>query len=80
MWIEALESKFQPNRPSCLPLNRKTFDNLLGQHGACTDQPAVILAAELVAAYPEAKVALIERDVDKWFEIYRKTVIAGSHS
>lgn len=80
MWIEALESKFLPNEPNRLPLNSEVFDNLLGQFGACTDQPAAIFAAELVAAYPEAKVVLIERDVDKWLESFRKTVIAGTNS
>lgn len=80
MWNKVLESKFYPDNPSRLPLNRKTFDNLLGHFGACTDQPAAILAAELVAAYPEAKVVLIERDVDKWFESFRQTVIAGTAS
>lgn len=80
MWIEVLESKFNPEDPDRLPLDRKIFDNLLGQFGACTDQPASIVAEELVAAYPEAKVVLIERDVEKWFESFRKTVVAGTNS
>lgn len=80
MWTEVLESKFRPENSDRLPLNREVFDNLLGRFGACTDQPASILAEELVAAYPEAKVVLIERDVDKWFESFRKTVIAGTSS
>jgi hypothetical protein len=80
MWSEVLESKFYPENPNRLPLDRKVFDNLLGQFGACTDQPAAIVAEELVAAYPEAKVVLIERDVDRWFESFRKTVIAGTNS
>jgi len=80
MWNEVLESKFNPENPDRLPLDRRVFDNLLGQFGACTDQPAAIVAEELVAAYPEAKVVLIERDVDKWFESFRKTVIAGTNS
>jgi hypothetical protein len=79
MWIEVLESKFHPEKADRLPLNRQTFDNLLGQYGACTDQPAAIVAAELVAAYPEAKVVLVERDVDKWFESFRNTVIAATN-
>ena len=80
MWNEVLESKVHPEDPNRLPLDRKTFDNLLGQFGACTDQPAAIVAEELVAAYPEAKVILIERDVDKWLESFRNTVIAGVNS
>ena len=80
MWVEVLESKFHPETPDRLPLTREVFDNLLGRFGACTDQPASIVAEELVAAYPEAKVVLIERDVDKWFESFRNTVIAGTNS
>jgi hypothetical protein len=80
LWNEVLESKFYPDNPDRLPLDRSTFDKLLGQFGACTDHPAAIVAAELVAAYPEAKVVLVERDVDKWFESFRQTVMAGTTS
>ena len=80
MWNEVLKSKFHPEDPDRVPLDRKTFDSLLGRFGACTDQPAAIVAEQLVAAYPEAKVILIERDIDKWFESFRKTVIAGVNS
>lgn len=80
MWAEALESKFDPNKPDRMALDRKDFDNLLGHVGACTDQPAAVMTEELVAAYPEAKVVLVERDVDRWFESYNKTVIAGPNN
>jgi hypothetical protein len=80
MWNDVLYSKLHPKDPDRLPLDRKVFDNLLGRFGACTDQPAAIVAEELVTAYPEAKVVLIERDVDKWFESFRNTVIAGTNS
>lgn len=43
-----------------------------------THQPAAIMAEELVAAYPEAKLILHERDIERWYESYSKTVIAGS--
>ena len=77
MWAEALESKFDPKKQNPLPLDRNTFDMLLGNKGACTDQPAAIFAKELVAAYPEAKVVLVERDVDKWYRSFQ-TVIDGA--
>lgn len=80
LWIEVLKSKFHPEDPNRLKLDRKTFDNLLGHRGACTDQPAAIVAKELVEAYPEAKVVLVERDVDKWFKSYCDTVITASNS
>ena len=33
---------------------------------AVTDFPAALFAPELIATYPEAKVILTERDIDKW--------------
>lgn len=80
MWAEALESKFDAKKRNPMALDRKDFDMLLGHVGACTDQPAAIFAKELVAAYPEAKVVLVERDVDKWYESFSKTVIVGTNT
>jgi hypothetical protein len=80
MWADALESKFDPKKQNSLALDRKTFDMLLGHVGACTDQPAAVFAKELVAAYPDAKVVLVERDVDKWYESFCKTVIKATSS
>jgi hypothetical protein len=45
---------------------RALFDQLLGHSSAITDVPAICFWRELLAAYPEAKVVLVERDVDKW--------------
>ena len=45
---------------------RAFFDRLLGHCGAATDTPAVMFWEELVDAYPEAKVVVVERDVEKW--------------
>jgi len=78
MWAEALESKFDAKKEDPLALDRKTFDMLLGHVGACTDQPAAVFAKELVAAYPEAKVVLVERDIDKWYNSFCKTVIKST--
>lgn len=65
MWQEALNAKFKnpdPNFPW-----REHFDKLLGDCGAVTDAPSVLFWKELVDAYPEAKVVLVERDEDKWY-------------
>jgi hypothetical protein len=78
MWADALESKFDANKQNPLALDRKTFDMLLGHVGACTDQPAAVFAKELVAAYPEAKVVLVERDLDRWYDSFCKTVIKAT--
>ncbi|KAK4540193.1 hypothetical protein LTR36_009691 [Oleoguttula mirabilis] len=79
MWAEALEAKFQPDS-ALKPFGRAEFDNLLGHWAACTDQPAAIFAEELVNAYPDAKVVLVDREVEKWYTSFSSTVIAGSAS
>lgn len=78
MWAEALLLKFDPELAASKglkPFGRREYDNLLGYWSATTDQPAAILTEELVNAYPEAKVVLVERDVDAWFKSYCDTVI-----
>ncbi|OJD16578.1 hypothetical protein AJ78_03269 [Emergomyces pasteurianus Ep9510] len=45
------------------------FDALLGHSVAVTDAAASCFAAEMIAAYPEAKVILnVRGDIDKWYE------------
>jgi hypothetical protein len=79
-WKEALAWKFGLNSPNITHLGRERFDSLLGPWGACTDQPAVVFAPELVSAYPEAKVVLVERDVENWFASYSEVVIYSTDS
>lgn len=45
---------------------RAFFDRLLGHCGAVTDTPAVMFWEELVQAYPDAKIVIVERDVERW--------------
>lgn len=61
-------------------IGRSEFDNLLGHWGAVTGQPSVFMAEDLLATYPDAKVILHERDVEKWYGGYSRTVIAGSNN
>lgn len=80
-WANVMEAKWESSSRTDFDikvLDRDLFDNLLGHWGAVTDQPAVLFAEELVGAYPEAKVVLVERDVEKWYASYCKTVIAGA--
>ena len=78
MWIDALRGKFEPEESGIQPFGRAEFDNLLGHWGATTDQPQSFFARELVEAYPDAKVILIERDIDRWYTSFENTVIAGT--
>ena len=74
MWTEALHAKYETDKP----FGRAEFDNLLGNWSATTDQPAALMAEELIAAYPNAKVVLVERDIDRWYRSYCETVINGA--
>lgn len=63
MWNEALRAKF---RGSGKPYGRAEFDQLLGHSAAVTDTPCCVFWEELIEAYPDAKVVLVDRDQDKW--------------
>ncbi|KAF2489752.1 hypothetical protein BU16DRAFT_544123 [Lophium mytilinum] len=62
-WMAALNAKYNGLGP--LP-TKKFFDALLGHVGAVTDAPCNLFAAELVAMYPDAKVVLVEREIESW--------------
>ncbi|TLD04411.1 uncharacterized protein PgNI_12140 [Pyricularia grisea] len=47
--------------------SRADWDALFGDCEAVTDMGS-FFAPHLIAAYPDAKVILVERDVDRWFE------------
>ncbi|KAK3676117.1 hypothetical protein LTR78_003867 [Recurvomyces mirabilis] len=64
MWMEALDAKF--NGKGELP-DRAFFDGILSHVGATTDAPCNLFTEELVESYPEAKVVLVERDIDAWY-------------
>lgn len=77
MWAEGLRAKFFPEQSTIQPFGRPEFDQLLGGHAALTDMPANGFAAELIAAYPEAKVVLVERDVESWFKSFDEGVVSS---
>lgn len=68
IWIELMTAKFQGNGP----ISKKQFDQVLGHCGAVTDIPCILFAAELIEYYPEAKVVLVERDIERWFTSWSK--------
>ncbi|KAI8267477.1 hypothetical protein K4K58_007893 [Colletotrichum sp. SAR11_239] len=75
MWQEAVDRKFFGAGE---PVGRDEFDQLLHSYGAVSsDTPAVAFAEELIAAYPEAKVVLVEREVESWHKSYMQGVIAN---
>lgn len=84
MWTDGLRAKWEPGKWPHLahrqgkPYGRAEFDALLAHYGACTDQPAYLLAEELVPAYPDAKVVLCERDEDNWYRSFCNTTITSA--
>jgi hypothetical protein len=67
LWIEALDAKYNGKGNAEFIREKKFWDGLLGHVGGVTDAPCNLFAEELVACYPEAKVVLVERNIDSWF-------------
>ncbi|KAI7205265.1 hypothetical protein KC316_g14346 [Hortaea werneckii] len=78
LWMQALRAKFYglppppppPQGDSGVPIHedKKFWDGLLGHVSATTDAPANLFGEELMRLYPEAKVVLVDRGVESWFE------------
>jgi len=64
MWYRALQAKFK----GVGTFSNADWDALLGHCQAVCDIPAAAFGPELIAAYPDAKVILTIRDVDKWYK------------
>ncbi|KAI2818928.1 hypothetical protein CBS63078_3626 [Aspergillus niger] len=78
MWQEAIDRKFF-NAPGP-QYGRAEFDQLLHDFAAISsDTPAIAFSEELIRAYPEAKVVLVERDIDSWYESWMNGVIANTY-
>ncbi|KAF5016106.1 hypothetical protein F66182_12319, partial [Fusarium sp. NRRL 66182] len=70
MWYDALTAKYDGKGE----FGKKEWDQLLGHCQAVCDWPAVAFGRELISAYPDAKVILTNRDIDKWHASTMKTV------
>lgn len=70
--MEAVNAKFLGQGK---PYGRAEFDALLGNCAAVTDMPCAAFWEELMAAYPEAKIILVERDIEDWYESFEATVV-----
>ncbi|KAJ5314848.1 uncharacterized protein N7443_001732 [Penicillium atrosanguineum] len=77
MWQEGINRKFF-DAPGPR-YGRAEFDQLLHDYGAVSsDTPAIAFADDLIAAYPDAKVVLVERDIDSWYESWINSVIKNT--
>ncbi|RMZ66021.1 Nad dependent epimerase [Pyrenophora seminiperda CCB06] len=57
------------------PFTRADFDALFGPYEAVTDMSS-FFAMQLIAAYPEAKFILVERDMDEWYESMEEAIFS----
>ena len=71
VWKEGLVAKYEGQGDKW---GRAEFDKVLGSFDVVSDVPCICFAEELMAAYPEAKVLLNQRDVDRWLESMDNTV------
>ena len=77
-WNTAQDAKFFSKGT---PFTKTEWDALLGTSSAVSaDPPAVAFAEELISTYPEAKVILVERDLEAWYESFNKAVMEPSWS
>lgn len=71
-WINAFEAKYKNTGT----MTRQDWDKLLGDCQAVADIPAAFFGAELAQVYPEAKVVILNRDPEKWYD----SVLNSIHS
>ena len=72
MWNDALDAKFFDKGAS---FTKEKWDTLLGGYSAVSDLPAIAFADDLLQCYPDAKVILVERDIDEWYESFNNEEI-----
>ncbi|KAL8709497.1 MAG: hypothetical protein Q9220_005739 [cf. Caloplaca sp. 1 TL-2023] len=70
-WLEAFRAKYD----GIGTFGKEQWDQLLGQHQAVCDLPAIAFGRELMEVYPDAKVILTNRDVDSWHTSCAKTLL-----
>lgn len=64
-WCRLAETKWYGADDGESNITRGDFDAIIGHAVAVTDAPASVFAAEIIAAYPKAKVILnTRRDLD----------------
>lgn len=72
MWQEAIDAEYFHKGK---PFTRSDWDQRLGHCASVTDLPPTVFAEELIAAHPDAKVILTNRNVDAWHHSVMTTVI-----
>ncbi|TVY88439.1 hypothetical protein LAWI1_G005190 [Lachnellula willkommii] len=72
LWNAALDAKFFHKGRT---FTTADWDRLLGNYSAVADLPAVAFPEDLIAAYPDARVVLVERDIERWYKSFDEGVM-----
>jgi hypothetical protein len=80
LWATALNAKYSPPEKPTILWSRDDWDKVLGHYGAVCDVPAIAFAEDLITAYPEAKIILVERDIERWYKSFDEAVIPHVYS
>jgi len=76
-WERAADAKYYDKGQ---PFTREEWDRyLLGNFSAVTDIGGYMFWPELLELYPDAKVVLVERDVEKWYKSFDASVLASTY-
>lgn len=63
-WVRAFEAKFEGKGT----FEKEDWDRLLGDCQGICDLPSAPVAVEVALAYPDAKVVIMNRDPEAWYE------------
>ncbi len=81
-WSRLAEKKLYGAEDGESNITAQDFDELLGHSVAVTDAAASVFAAEMIAAYPDAKVVLnTRRNIDAWHQsVIENLVVVANDS
>lgn len=65
---------YLPKYDPLLPWSRADWDRLVGRY-RCTTDIGSIFTEQLVGAYPEARVILVERPLDRWMRSFGRVLV-----
>ena len=70
-WRQAFLAKFKGQGK---PFGKEQWDQLLGHCQAVTDLPTSAFIPELIAAYPDVKLILTQREENSWYASCQRTI------
>ncbi|KEY73202.1 hypothetical protein S7711_04168 [Stachybotrys chartarum IBT 7711] len=77
-WVRLCQKKWFGPPSGEVKLTAEDFDAVMGHAVAVADAPASVFAAELIEAYPEAKIILnYRKDIDEWHQSLCSTLARG---